>query len=210
MRTRRGVDLKWWTTKSNIPFDDRIFNEIIKSFVFECPSVTRKRISNGLNNKGEKKYKEEIQEVSARTGVSFKSRGITGDKLNTILSKIKKPLVRTGSYLVINPDGNVELEVKKIIESSTLTDTNFELIVMKDRYEMPKTEAVFYYIRNAFAHGSFEVKKIGKESVYLIESARGGDIKARMRLKEATLLEYIKLSKSTKKEIKALQKTRKK
>ena len=202
--------MSWWTTKSPIPFYDKSFNEIISSFVFECPSVTRKRISDGVDSRGKKKYKEETQAVSARKNVSFKSREITGDKLNTLLSKIKQPLVKNKSYSVISSGENVELELENILKLTSLKDQNFELIVMKERYDMPRTESIFYYIRNAFAHGSFEAKKAGKEYIYLLESAKGNEIKARMRLKESTLQEYIRLSKLTVTEIKTLQTTKKK
>lgn len=201
--------MKWWNNKSKIPYENEAFNKIINTFVFECPSVIRKRISIGKSQNGKKKYKVEIQGVSARRNVSFKSKKITGDKLNTILSMIKKPLAKNGAYLVIDSNKNVESELNNIIKMTTLKDHNFEVIVMKERYEMPKTESIYYYIRNAFAHGSFEVINQGKEIIYKIESAKGKDVKARMRLKEGTLLEYIKFSNLTAKEIKALQKPRK-
>ena len=200
----------WWTTESTIPFEHVQFNQIITSLVFECPSATRKRVSNGTNEIGEKIFKEDIHPVSARNKVSFKARGITKDKLSTLLSQIKQPLVKNNSFLVIKSCENVDTKVSNMIATTTLADPYFELIVMKDRNEMPKTEAVFYYIRNAFAHGSFEVKNDGKENIYLMESAKANDIKARMRLRESTLQEYMRLSKLTVKEIAALQRSRKK
>lgn len=201
--------MKWWTNRNPIPYSNESFNRIIKSFVFECPSVTRNNGKADKKSKGKKKAVGQINSVSAREGVSFKSRGVTGDKLNTILAKIKQPLVRNNSYLVTDSKGNVESEVSNMIATTTLTDPYFELIVFKERYEMPKTEALYYYIRNAFAHGSFEVIKFEGKLIYLLESAKGNDVKARMRLKESTLHEYIRLSQLNVKEIKALQKQKK-
>jgi len=75
---------------------------------------------------------------------------------------------------------------------------------------MSDAEAIYYYIRNAFAHGSFEVAEQAGRRIYLIESSKDGIIKARMRLREETLLHYIELANMTPAEIKALQKPKKK
>ena len=70
---------------------------------------------------------------------------------------------------------------------------------------MSDPEAFYYYIRNAFAHGSFEVIPTNNGNVYLLESSKDGAVKAQMRLKETSLIEYIRLANLTATEIKALQ-----
>lgn len=48
-------------------------------------------------------------------------------------------------------------------------------------------------IRNAFAHGSFSVENVDGQHIYCLESAKDGSLRARMRLREETLLEWMKL-----------------
>ena len=48
---------------------------------------------------------------------------------------------------------------------------------------MSDAEVVFYYIRNAFAHGDIEVIG-GGDRIYKLESKKKNDIKAQMILKE--------------------------
>ena len=83
-------------------------------------------------------------------------------------------------------------EVNKIEKSSTLSDKYFELIAMTERSDMSKTSAIFYYIRNAFAHGSFSVIKDEARTIYYLESAKADTVKAQIRLREETLLKWIK------------------
>ena len=200
--------MKWVTTTTPIPFEDKSFNEIVKLFVFECPSVIRKEIKN--NERGDAKYITETQPVSARKSVSFKSREITGHYLITILAQIRRPLAKNNAFIIVEQNDNVEDKVNNMIKNTTMSDPYFDLIAMKVSGKMPQTESLFYHIRNAFAHGSFEVKNVGKDKIYFFECSRGKKVNARMRLKESTLYEYIKLSKLTTKQIKELQNNRKK
>ena len=68
-----------------------------------------------------------------------------------------------------------------------LSDPNFEMIIMHTRNDMSKACAIFYYIRNGFAHGLFDVKN----NIYCFESSKNGVTKAKVRLKEETLLKWI-------------------
>ena len=71
---------------------------------------------------------------------------------------------------------------------------------------MPDTEAIYYYIRNAFAHGSFEFTDVGDRRILVLESSKDGKLKAQMRLRESTLLKMIELSRKTATEIYGMQK----
>jgi hypothetical protein len=198
--------MAWWS-KSAIPYRNLEFQSFINAFIFECPVCIRKKVK--VENMSNKKSKSETkyQPVSARD-CSFKNRGITGNLLTTILARIRKPLVINNAYAVIEPTGNIEVKVQSIIETTDLSDINFELMVYKTRSEMPDTEAIFYYIRNSFAHGSFEIINQDGENIYLLESSKDKDIKAQMRLKATTLNYYVELANLSNREISSLQKKR--
>ena len=152
----------------------------------------------------------EAEPVSARDN-SFKSRGVTGHYLNTILAQIRRPLVANNAYHVIGTDESVEDTITNIVDNTSLKDPYFDMIVMhrRDRNQMPETEAVFYYIRNSFAHGSFETRTVENNTYYYLESGQKGTVKARMRLRESTLMEYARLSRLSKEDIKLLQRHKK-
>ena len=90
-----------------------------------------------------------------------------------------------------------------------MSDTNFELVVFQKRTDMSDTEAFYYYIRNAFAHGSFEIINTDSGKIYKLELESGKDdsVKAQMRLKESSLKRYIDYSMLSASEVKALQKS---
>lgn len=74
--------------------------------------------------------------------------------------------------------------INAIEKNISLSDPNFEMIIM---HTMSKACAIFYYIRNGFSHGSFNVKN----NIYCFESSKNGITKAKIRLKEETLLKWI-------------------
>ena len=200
--------MSWWNKSTAIP-TDKAFSDVVRKFVFECPSSTRKG-KNSVGKDGKKKKKQVVYPVSAR-GVSFRSRGVTGHYLLTILAQIRRPLVANEAYHVVDNSVDIENKVKQIISGSSLSDPEFDLMVFqkRDSNQMPETEAIYYYIRNAFAHGSFEVKNTTSGRCYYLESSKEGNIKAQMRLKETTLQEYIRLSELEPAAIKQYQKPKK-
>lgn len=125
--------------------------------------------------------------------------------MNTILAYIRRPMANMGTYVALSTNESVENTVRNIIQISSLSDDSYDIMVYHKRTDMPDTEAIFYYIRNAFAHGSFEVKSNGKIKIYLLESRKNDIIKAQMRLREKTLLEYAKISQMNASDIKQLR-----
>jgi len=196
--------MRWWSKDADIPTDDSEFNFIIKGLVFNCPVCNEKKILE-KNRNGKKKYKYERKAVSERNS-TFRSRNVHGDLLITILAQIKKTLVKNSAYAMIKSGDSVEAKVQEIINSSTLKDIHFELAVFQKRTDMSNTEAFYYYMRNAFAHGSFEVLSTKNGKIYKLESAKNGLIKAQMRLKESSLKKYVEYSVLSDKEVKALRK----
>lgn len=74
---------------------------------------------------------------------------------------------------------------------------------------MSDAEAVFYYIRNAFAHGSFEVVS-GSDPIYKLESKKNGVVKAQLLLKQTTLIKLADLSERSRTDIEKLQRKKSK
>lgn len=198
--------MQWWSVKKQ---DSTELERYICLFILNCPASIEKKEKDGTYEDGKKNYKKIYQPVSAR-GCSFKSREITGHLLLTILSQIKRSLTQQGAYEVIGPCESVEVKTQEILDSSSLSDAEFDLMVFCKRSDMPETEAVFYYIRNAFAHGSFEIRGTGNSRTCYLESQKDGKIKAQMRLKKTTLDEFSDLLKMTPAQVGALQKRRKK
>ncbi|WP_270849262.1 hypothetical protein, partial [Candidatus Collinsella stercoripullorum] len=56
-----------------------------------------------------------------------------------------------------------------------------------------KTEALFYFIRNAFAHGGFRISTYKGERYFALENRKDGSIRGRAVIRESTLLGWIKL-----------------
>ena len=180
--------MNWWTrtTKKN---NSRHFQEIIEDLVFNCPVSIRTYPKKKNEKQGLK-----INRISARK-CSFYDRGIKGNLLTAILHQIRKPLINNGGYAYVNKDESVEDRVNSIIKNTTCSDKYFDLIVHTKVESITETESIFYAIRNAFAHGSFEIKNEAGITVYYLESKKNDDIRSRMRLKEETLLMYCDLSK---------------
>jgi hypothetical protein len=152
--------------------------------------------------------------VSNRDRCSFRSRNITGGLLTTLGARIKR-LVDEGCYQVIGAEpsafASVDEATRRLVESSTRSDELFNLIVFRRRSEMSDAEAVFYAVRNAFAHGSFEVvSPAGGERVYLLEAAKGDVTQARIRLKESQMRELLRMGGLNKGGVKKMQRRRSK
>lgn len=174
---------EWWDKGTKIPLKDPNFQRILEFYLFNCPSETEK----GSNKKGTKKYVK-----VSKCATTLRAQGWTGRFLRTLLAAMKHTTSGHLEYYTFKTDVNLDNEVRKIEKEVPLLDINFEMIVMTERSDMSKTSAIFYYIRNAFAHGSFSVIEEKGRKIYYLESAKGDLIKARIRLREDTLLKWIK------------------
>ena len=196
-----NVKKNWWNKDKQVPIDNKNFQKIINDLLFLCPSSTRHE------NKSESKEKIVYYlPVSARAK-TFRDRKITGDLLRTILSNIKKDFNYNERYCVVDSKVSIDEKMNEVASRITLSDPNFEVIIMRKRNDMSDTESLYYYLRNSLAHGSFEyVPQDGRrDAYYLIECNYKDEIKAQMRLKEKTLLKLARLSNLSSKEIKDMQ-----
>ena len=140
----------------------------------------------------------------SKKGVSFKERGIRSSLLNTVRAQMKQILPNKGCYIKLNTNCDIAQAVYATRMLGT-KDENFNLIVFRERSDMSDPEAIYYYIRNAFAHGLFEVRSTQHGNVYLLESAKKRNVNARMRLNETAMMELARIMDLTSGDLMALQ-----
>lgn len=195
---------KLWSFKRPLPKDGqslRCFNRFFMAFVIGCPSTHKE-------GGGRSKRPATYSPVSRR-GTTFRAREIRGSLLTTLLRQIKGPLERNGVYEKLPAsDASVEETFDRKVRESSLSDERFDAIVFCARGDMSDIEALYYYIRNAFAHGSVNVESGRHGRVYYFESAQKGVTKCRMRLKEETLERFASLAECTKQGVIEMRKGR--
>ncbi len=184
----------WWNADSKLPLDDENFIKIIDKLVFHCPA------SYSVKENKTTSYRF----VSARNA-SFRERGICGGDLTTLLAQIKNPISRNNMYLKLTKDESVDEKVAQLLAAPDSDAARYDVMVVQERAIMTDTESIFYCIRNAFAHGAFEVRICQSTKVYYLENSKDGKTKSKMRLREDTLLRYAELSQLKVKDIKNLK-----
>ena len=182
---------EWWNKKAQIPLDNSDFHKILNFFLFYCPV----EIEKGKKKNGSLRY-----EKVSKQATTLRQQGWIKGHLKTLLSCMKNTTSGHLEYHKCESTADIATKCSEIENGCTLNDKEFELIVIAERSDMNLTSAIFYYIRNALAHGSFSVVRSEKNVTYYLESAKGDETKARMRLREQTLLKWIedfKLSPNT-------------
>ena len=162
---------KHYYTDTDIPFKNENFQKILTFYLFNSPCEI---------SKGTKENKTYIP--VSKVDKTFSKQGWTDKNLNTLIEKMKN-MSNHLEYYPISSNQSINTIEKNI----GLSDPNFEMIIMHTRNDMSKACAIFYYIRNGFAHGLFDVKN----NIYCFESSKNGVTKAKVRLKEETLLKWI-------------------
>ena len=72
-------------------------------------------------------------------------------------------------------------------------DCSFEFAIHTVKNGLGKTEALFYFIRNALAHGGFRISTYNGDRYFVLENRQDERIKGRAIIKESTLLSWAKL-----------------
>lgn len=189
----------WWERADTNPLNEANFQKIINFYLFECPC----EIEQGSIGKGNKRYTA----VSKR-GTTFRQKGWTGGKLNTLFAAMKKTDNGPLNYHVFSVGEDISTKTYNIERECSLSDQHFEMVVMAERSDMNRTSSVFYYIRNALAHGSFCQVLSSTQKIYYFESTRNDKVYARIRLKETTLLKWIEYFNSSQQKLKNNKKKR--
>ncbi len=169
----------WYKENSKNPYKDENFQLIIDFFLFKCPSFEIK------NNKDKKEYRR-----VSNMGISLREQGWKGTFLTTLLSSMKHTFSKQLVYDIIDCKDNFLDKFNNIISNINNNDSDYEVIIYVKNNNMSKTSSIFYYIRNALAHGSFSISN-KKYRTYYFESKKNENVKARMRIREQTLLKWI-------------------
>lgn len=174
---------KWWNKDESIPFENSNFQKILDFYLFKCPCEIKKNQKN----------KNIIyMPVSSRNN-TFRKQGWIGGKLNTLRSAMRHTSSKNLEYHIIPQKNEIVAESNRVEDNASFGEPHFEMIVISERSDMSKTSAIFYYIRNALAHGSFGTTLSSGKRTYYFESTKDGVVKARIRLREETLLSWIHL-----------------
>ena len=124
-----------------------------------------------------------VENVSAR-GYEFGDLGWTNYYLRKFNSMMKD--------VATIEDKNWRLcNIKDIDDNLKSIDKSKEYIVCNNGNG--KTKSIFYAIRNAFAHGSFEINYNNKVIFYHLKNIDNSTLKADIYLKEETLILWISL-----------------
>lgn len=162
-----------WNFKKDYSFKDKNFSRIYRFYVIETP----------------------VSGTSYR-GKTFKERKCNMKKLNSLMKKETIFLKENWHVLAIK-------EIEKFCKEIGLLDVvkyDSEIVIhsKNDKLCTGNTDSLYYAIRCSFAHGSFDIRKYNSEKYYILENKDGGKIKARLILKETTLLKWIDLVEQSK------------
>lgn len=164
------------TGSTLISYSNKDFINILDFYLFNCPV---RRYGKIINPTGNPRYINTFPKVSVR-GKTFAERGIEGQKLRTLRSAMRR-----------SPNGKIydkSLSNENDILTESLCKPGEICLTLKNE-NISQVDAIFYAIRNSLAHGSFCID----DDYYYFESRNNGKLKARIRLKESTLLYWISL-----------------
>lgn len=166
-----------------IPLSNKNFQKIILFYLFECPVRTYERKKKEERSRSadqpHPKYNYNFKKVCKR-GITFADRGLDGANLNSLRAAMQRV---TGVKLLAVDT------VEDVIKTAEETDGEYIIIKKNTENNISVTEGYFYCIRNAFAHGDFDVN--GK--TYEFRNETGEKVKGLARLKESSLLRWIEL-----------------
>lgn len=186
-RMNNGDFMSKWIDSTYTPsLAGKNFQKIVVFYLFNCPCEIRTK------EKGKTKYRK----VSSR-GTTFREQGWNNDNVNKLFSAMKKASTAELPILHDFTEEDITFEAEKREKNIPLKDKNFEMVFFKKHNAMNLPSSVFYYIRCALAHGSFSIVDKNGVKTYYLESRKNGKVKARIRLREKTLLEWIDLFNSS-------------
>lgn len=166
-------------------------NRFLLEFIVYCPSAYKKQ---------DKKEKTARYEPVSKKNCSFRERKIRNDLLTKVINKIKD------CVCCIEMTYCEQVETAYLSETKSNNDFEKSVIVYKKHSEMSRTESIYYYIRNAFAHGDFE--KDG--DYYYLESSKGTNYYAKMKLSVSTLNKLIEIKNLSAEELHSVAKNKNK
>lgn len=169
---------EWWKQGTVPALTDKNFQKIIEFYLLRCPCEI-------------KRDQDKYVKIS-RMSTTFRQQGWVGGKLNMLISSMKNTESGHLEYHIHHPYDDVITKTEMVEKVVNLKDLHFEMISIVKRSDMSLTSSIFYYIRNALAHGSFGVVQQENKKTYYFESTKGDNVKAQIRLREDTLLKWIR------------------
>ncbi len=159
-----------------IPINNKAFQKIICFYLFECPARSI-RIENKKN--GEGKTIEQPHPTKriyygriSQKGKTLAERGIEGGRLNTL----RAAMLRSAGD-----------EFELLTGKDSVAPSKEEYVFLEKNEFI--TEGIFAFIRNAFAHGEFEISN----GWYSLENHNKGKLKGKAYIRETTLLKWIEI-----------------
>ncbi len=132
-----------------------------------------------------------VPNTSAR-GVSFSDLGWSKGDFNTLHASMRKSSGFPNKKWIDAPAKEIEERLKEL-ERLDSFNCSFEFAVHTVKGGLNKTEALFYLIRNSFAHGGFKTSKCKGITYYVFENRQGDQIKGRAVIRESSLLDWISI-----------------
>lgn len=168
-----------------IPITSKNFQRIIQFYLFESPVMTHQRktkeVLGRTPNQPHPKFDYGFRRVSKR-GVTFADRNLDGAKLNSL----RAAMMRVTDVKLMAVDDGVARRAEAMGGAEYV-------VIRRNDYNVSVTGGFFYCIRNAFAHGDFDVVGKPGNRVYLLRNEAFGKLKGLARLKESSLLAWIDL-----------------
>ena len=156
-----------------------------------CKWTFRKRVSLASDANLQKLVQFYVWETPApdtsQKGTTFESLGWKGGSFNTLHAEMRKKSGFPNKRWIATTAGEVETRLSELNRLNGY-DCSFEFAVHTVKSGLNKTEALFYFIRNAFAHGGFKASVYKGEKYYVFENRQDQQLKGRAILKESTLL----------------------
>lgn len=132
-----------------------------------------------------------VSGVSSK-GTSFSELGWKGGSFNTLHARMKKASQFPSKNWIAVSSKKIEERLREINRLAKY-DCSFEFAIHAIKDGLNKTEGLFYFIRNAFAHGGFATSSFKGEKYYVLENRQGSKLKGRAVIRETTLLNWIKI-----------------
>ena len=150
-----------------IPIEDPSFQKIVCFYLFECPARFYHR--DGKDENGKPIYS--FSRVS-HLGRTLSERGIEGGKVNSLRAAMLRV---AGKHFSFAADPNL-----------TVPDAEEYIVIKRTEF---KTEGIFYFIRNALAHGEFVLSN----GYYILENHKNTKLMGKAKVHQDTLLKWIEL-----------------
>ena len=129
--------------------------------------------------------------VSIR-GKSFKELGWCRGGFNTLHAMMRKSSGFSSKKWVGVPCKEIKGKLREFNRLDSY-DCSFEFAVHTIKDGFNKTEALFYFVRNSFAHGGFKTSKYRGTTYYVFENRQGDQLKGRAVICESSLLDWAEI-----------------